>query len=211
LKEPLVTIEGYGKILHEDFEKELGPTGVDYLKSIINSVNRMKKFIDDLLALTRLTRVKESFRPISIGTLIEEVKSDLEFALREKNARFEVGDGMPTVRCNESQLKLVFRNLISNAIKFNNKPVPEIFIGYVEDPRDHRFFVRDNGIGIERQYFRKIFGIFQRLHRSEDYGGTGVGLTIVQKIIELHQGRIWVESKVGEGTTFFFTIPKEPK
>jgi PAS domain S-box-containing protein len=211
LKEPLVTIEGYGKILHEDFEKELGPTGVDYLKSVINSANRMKKFIDDLLALTRLTRVTESFRPTPIGTLIDEVKSDLEFALREKNARFEVRDRMPTITCNESQLKLVFRNLISNAIKFNNKPTPEIVIGYVEEPGDHKFFIHDNGIGIEPQYFEKIFGIFQRLHRSEDYGGTGVGLTIVQKIIDLHQGRIWVESKVGEGTTFFFTIPKEPK
>jgi len=99
-------------------------------------------------------------------------------------------------------------NLISNAIKFNDKPSPRIVIGYHEEPRDHRFFVQDNGIGIEPQYFEKIFGIFQRLHRSEDYGGTGVGLTIVQKIIDLHQGRIWVESKVGEGSTFFFTIPK---
>lgn len=151
----------------------------------------------------------ESFRPTPIGTLIEEVRSDLEFALREKNVRFEVQDTMPTITCNESQMKLVFRNLISNAIKFNDKPVPEIAIGYVEGPRDYRFFVRDNGIGIEPQYFEKIFGIFQRLHRSEDYGGTGVGLTIVHKIIDLHQGRIWVESKAGEGTTFFFTIPKE--
>jgi len=211
LKEPLVTIEGYGKILHSDFQKELGPTGIDYLKSMINSANRMKKFIDDLLALTRLSRVTESFRPTQIGKLIEEVKGDLEFALREKNVRFVIPDVMPTITCNESQMKLVFRNLISNAIKFNDKPAPEIVIGYEEDPGDYKLFVQDNGIGIEPQYFEKIFGIFQRLHRSEDYGGTGVGLTIVQKIIDLHEGRIWVESKIGEGTTFFFTIPKGPK
>jgi PAS domain S-box-containing protein len=208
LKEPLVTIEGYGKILHSDFQKELGSTGVDYLKSIINSANRMKIFIDDLLALTRLSRVTESFRPVQIGNLIEEVQSDLEFRLREKNVDLVIQKTMPTITCNESQLKLVFRNLISNAIKFNDKPVPKIVIGYVDEPRDHRFFVQDNGIGIEPQYFEKIFGIFQRLHRSEEYGGTGVGLTIVQKIIDLHQGRIWVESKAGEGTTFFFTLPK---
>jgi PAS domain S-box-containing protein len=208
LKEPLVTIEGYGKILHSDFQKELGTTGVDYLKSMINSANRMKKFIDDLLALTRLSRVTESFRLIQVGKVIEEVKSDLEFRLREKNVHLVIQDPMPTITCNESQLKLVFRNLISNAIKFNDKPVPKIVIGYAEEPRDHRFFVQDNGIGIEPQYFEKIFGIFQRLHRSEDYGGTGVGLTIVQKIIDLHQGRIWVESKAGEGATFFFTLPK---
>ncbi|MGA9362820.1 MAG: PAS domain S-box protein [Bacteroidota bacterium] len=208
LKEPLVTIEGYGKILQSDFQKELGSTGVDYLKSMINSANRMKIFIDDLLALTRLSRVTESFQPIQIGKLIEEVKSDLEFRLREKNVYLVIQEPMPTITCNESQLKLVFRNLISNAIKFNDKPVPKIVIGYVDEPRDHRFFVQDNGIGIEPQYFEKIFGIFQRLHRSEDYGGTGVGLTIVQKIIDLHQGRIWVESKAGEGATFFFTLPK---
>jgi PAS domain S-box-containing protein len=208
LKEPLVTIEGYGKILHSDFQKELGSTGVDYLKSMINSANRMKIFIDDLLALTRLSRVTESFRPVQIGKVIEEVKSDLEFRLREKDVQLVIQESMPTITCNESQLKLVFRNLISNAIKFNDKPVPKIVIGYVDEPRDHRFFVQDNGIGIEPQYFEKIFGIFQRLHRSEDYGGTGVGLTIVQKIIDLHQGKIWVESKAGEGATFFFTLPK---
>jgi PAS domain S-box-containing protein len=208
LKEPLVTIEGYGKILHSDFQKELGLTGLDYLKSMINSANRMKNFIDDLLALTRLSRVTESFRPIEIGKLIEEVKSDLEFALREKNVHLLIQNGMPTISCNESQMKLVFRNLISNAIKFSDKPQPEIGVCYQEDPSEHRFSVKDNGIGIEPQYFEKIFGIFQRLHRSEDYGGTGVGLTIVQKIIDLHKGRIWVESKLGEGTTFFFTIPR---
>jgi PAS domain S-box-containing protein len=208
LKEPLVTIEGYGKILHSDFREELGLTGLDYLKSMINSANRMKKFIDDLLALTRLSRVTESFRPTEIGKLIEEVKSDLEFALREKNVHLVIQDNMPTIECNESQMKLVFRNLISNAIKFSDKPQPEIAVCYQEEASEHRFSVKDNGIGIDPQYFEKIFGIFQRLHRSEDYGGTGVGLTIVQKIIGLHKGRIWVESKRGEGTTFFFTIPK---
>jgi len=208
LKEPLVTIEGYGKILQTDFKKELGPTGLDYVNSMISSSNRMKKFIEDLLALTRLSRITESFRPIPIETLIEEIKGDLEFALREKNVQVTIEGSMPTILCNESQMKLVFQNLISNAIKFNDKPNPKIIIAYQEDSDEHRFFVRDNGIGIEPQYFEKIFGIFQRLHRSEDYGGTGVGLTIVQKIIDLHQGRIWVKSKVGEGSTFYFTIPK---
>ena len=211
LKEPLVTIEGYGKILQTDFKKELGSTGLDYLNSMITSADRMKKFIEDLLALTKLSRVTESFRPVPIEPLIEEIKSDLEFALRQRNVRVIIENTMPTIHCNESQMKLVFRNLISNAIKFNDKPSPEITIGYREEPEEHMFFVRDNGIGIEPQYFEKIFGIFQRLHRSEDYGGTGVGLTIVLKIIDLHQGRIWVESKVGEGSTFHFTIPKSPK
>jgi PAS domain S-box-containing protein len=211
LKEPLVTIEGYGKILQADFKEQLGATGLDYLNSIITSSTRMKKFIEDLLALTRLSRIAESFRPVDFGVLVREIGRDLEFALREKNIHLTVESSMPTVVCNESQMKLVFRNLISNAIKFNDKPMPEISIGCEENADEYRFFVKDNGIGIEQQYFDKIFGIFQRLHRSEDYGGTGVGLTIVQKIIDLHHGRIWVESKVGEGSTFFFTLPRGGK
>ena len=208
LKEPLVTIEGYGKILENDFQKELGSTGLDYLNSVITAANRMKKFIDDLLALTRLSRITESFQPTPIGKLLDEIRSDLEFTLRERSVRLIIENTMPVIRCSYSQMKLVFQNLISNAIKFNDKPAPEIVIGYHDDPKEYRFFVKDNGIGIEEQYFEKIFGIFQRLHRSEEYSGTGVGLTIVKKIIDIHQGKIWVESKVGKGTTFHITIPK---
>jgi len=103
---------------------------------------------------------------------------------------------------------MVFRNLISNAMKFNDKPVPTIDIGCDEDEHDFRFWVKDNGIGIEPQYFERIFGIFQRLKRSEEYRGTGAGLTIVKKIIEREGGRIWLESTPGAGSTFYFTIKK---
>jgi light-regulated signal transduction histidine kinase (bacteriophytochrome) len=102
---------------------------------------------------------------------------------------------------------MVFRNLITNALKFNDKPAPRIIIGWVREGDHHLFSVADNGIGIEREYFEKIFMIFQRLHRSEQYRGTGAGLTIVRKIVEKHRGRIWVDSEVGQGTTFTFTIP----
>ncbi len=106
-------------------------------------------------------------------------------------------------------MKVVFRNLISNALKFNDKPIPEIEIGYHDDNGYYTFFVKDNGIGIERQYFDKIFIIFQRLHAPNEYGGTGAGLTTVKKIIGVHKGKIWVESEVGKGSTLFFTIPKK--
>jgi PAS domain S-box-containing protein len=208
LKEPLVTIEGYGKILKNDFP-QLGSTGLEYLNSVITAASRMKKSIDDLLALTRLGRITESFQPASIGELLKEIQSDLEFTLRERNVHVEIQKDMPVIPCNPSQMKLVFQNLISNAIKFNDKAVPEISVGFTENPVEYTFFVRDNGIGIETQYFDKIFGIFQQLHGSEEYGGTGVGLTIVKKIVDLHQGRVWLESKTGEGTTFFFSIPKD--
>jgi chemotaxis family two-component system sensor kinase Cph1 len=105
---------------------------------------------------------------------------------------------------------MVFRNLISNAMKFNDKPNPEIRIGVREEQDEHIFSVADNGIGIDKQYFDRIFMIFQRLHRSEEFRGTGAGLTIVKKIIENHKGRIWLESTLGAGTTFYFSIPKTP-
>ena len=208
LKEPLVTIEGYGKILYKDFEEKLGSTGLEYLNSVITAANRMKKFIDDLLALTRLTRVTESFRPTSIGALLDEIQRDFEFTLRERNVQLIIENTMPVIQCNESQMKLLFQNLLSNALKFNDKSSPKVVIGYHEEPKDDRFFVRDNGIGIEEEYFEKIFGIFQRLHRSEEYSGTGVGLTIAKKIIDVHKGKIWIESKIGKGTTVHFSIPK---
>lgn len=211
LKEPLVTIEGYGKILRDDFKEQLGLTGLDYLNSIITAAHRMKRFIDDLLTLTRLSKITEAFRPTSIGALLQEICSDKEFTLRERNVRLQIQDSMPVILCNQSQMKLVFQNLISNAVKFNDKPIPVVTVGYKEEPTEYTFYVEDNGIGIDQKYFEKIFGIFQRLHRLEEYAGTGVGLTIVKKIIDLHEGRIWVESKVGEGTTFYFTIPKTIK
>lgn len=137
-----------------------------------------------------------------------DVIHDFEFTIREKNAVVTVPDQLPDVTYDGTQLSMVFRNLISNAIKFNAGPEPRVEIGVKEEEKEFIFSVADNGIGIEPRHFEKIFVVFQRLHRSEEYRGTGAGLTIVKKIVERHHGRIWVESEVGRGTTFFFTVPK---
>ena len=120
-----------------------------------------------------------------------------------------IPDDLPTVWGNETQLKVVFRNLIGNAIKFNNKPNPVVEIGFRNaENNSYLFSVKDNGIGIEKEFQEKIFVIFQRLHRREEYEGSGAGLAIVKKIIELHKGSLWVESELGKGSTFSFTLPK---
>ncbi|MCK4821372.1 PAS domain-containing sensor histidine kinase, partial [bacterium] len=138
-----------------------------------------------------------------------EVKLRLEYAIKEKNAQMIVSDKLPKVFCDRIRLTEVFVNLISNAIKFNDNPNPRIEIGSSLKGNFNEFYVKDNGPGIEERYFDKIFEIFQRLARSEEYEGTGAGLAIVKKIVQVHKGKIWLESKIGEGTTFYFTIPKE--
>ncbi len=168
----------------------------------------MKTLINDLLELSRIGRMVDSSEQVSIEEVIKEIQEDLEFSLRDRNAELVVQHPLPSITGNSIHFKIVFRNLISNALKFNLSATPRVEVGWDEDPVVYRFWVRDNGIGIDERYFDKIFIIFQRLHPIEEYEGTGAGLTIVKKIIEIHKGKIWVTSTVGEGSTFFFTIPK---
>ena len=208
LKEPLITIEGYSKIVLKEYREKVDEEGKAYLSSVVHASARMKNLIDDLLTLSRVGRVAEMMQPVAVGKVVSEIVRDFEFTLREKNARVNVPPDLPTVQYNPTQLSMIFRNLISNSIKFNARPEPMIDIAVRESPEEYTFSVSDNGIGIEKQHFDKIFVIFQRLHRSEEYQGTGAGLTIVKKIVEIHRGRIWVESELGKGTSFYFTIPR---
>ncbi len=208
LKEPLISIEGYSKILLKDYKGKIDDEGTEYLSSVVQSTARMKSLIDDLLTLSRLGRVTETLQTVSASHLIDEILHDLRFLLQEKHVDVIVPAVLPDVRYNATQLSMVFRNLISNALKFNSTSSPVITIGHREEGDYHIFSVADNGIGIDEQYFEKIFMIFQRLQRNEEYRGTGAGLTIVKKIVEKHHGRIWVESTVGEGSVFSFSVPK---
>ncbi len=207
LKEPLITIEGYSKIVLNDYRDVIDEEGKGYLTSIVQSGKRMKGLIDDLLTLSRIGRVTETEESLPIGDVVSEVMRDFEFTLHESGATVNIPPDLPTVRYNRIQLGMVFRNLIANAIKFNRSPAPKVDIQVVRGEGRYTVSVQDNGVGIERQHFDKIFVIFQRLQRSEDFRGTGAGLTIVKKIVENHGGRIWVDSVVGEGTKFSFTIP----
>ncbi len=208
LKEPLISIEGYSKIVMKEYGEMLGQEGKEYLGTIVLSTTRMKHLIEDLLMLSRVGRMKEALESVPVRRTIDEILYDLQFSLKEKNVVVTVADTMPVVRYNGTRLNMVFRNLISNAMKFNDKPNPTIDIRMREEENEFVFSVEDNGIGIESQYFDRIFAIFQRLKRSDEYRGTGAGLTITKRIIEREGGRIWVESEPGKGATFLFTIKK---
>jgi light-regulated signal transduction histidine kinase (bacteriophytochrome) len=208
LKEPLISIEGYSKILLNDYSDRIDQEGKEFLSTVVQSTSRMKSLIDDLLTLSRLGRMSESLQTINVTELVREILNDLQFTLKEKHVTVRVPEALPEVRYSATQLSMVFVNLISNSVKFNDKPAPTIDIGVQEEETQYVFSVSDNGIGIDERYFERVFMIFQRLQRSEEYRGTGAGLTIVKKIIENHNGRIWVRSEPGKGTTFFFTIPK---
>lgn len=208
LKEPLISIDGYSKIVLKDYKDKLDKEGKEYLGAVVQSTTHMKHLIDDLLTLSRVGRMNEAYESVSVRKLVDEILHDLQFSLKEKNVIVSVADDMPQVHYSSTRLSMVFRNLLSNAMKFNDKPNPRIEIGVRENDNEYIFSVTDNGIGIEPQYFDRIFTIFQRLKRSEEYRGTGAGLTIAKKIVEREEGRIWVDSVPGEGSTFYFTIRK---
>lgn len=211
LKEPLRGIEGFSKMLLDGYRDKLDDTARHYLDTIRNATLRMQRLTVDLLKFSRLSQQKNPMTPVGLNAMLMHVRLNLQYALDQKHAELHV-NRLPTVVCDATAMTEVFHNLISNAIKYNDKPLPIIEVSCDEKPNpetgqtEYQFMVRDNGIGIKREYFDKIFQIFQRLHRDEE--GTGIGLTIVRRVIEWHGGRIWLESEEGKGTTFYFTLPK---
>jgi PAS domain S-box-containing protein len=208
LKEPLRSIDAFSKFLEDDYKEKIDEEGKGYIKRIRANSLRMQNLIEDLLEISRVERRMSPFEEIGVSDLLNEIKLRLEYAIKEKNVEIIIQDNLPKIFCDRVRVVEVFANLFSNAIKFNDKVNPQIEIGCNIKDDYYEFYVRDNGPGIEEQYHEKIFEIFQRLDRRENHEGTGAGLTIVRKIIEMHKGRVWVESKVGEYTTFYFTIPK---
>lgn len=207
LKEPLRSIASFSHFVQEDYKDKLDDEGRDYLDRIVRASGRMKHLIDDLLTLSRVGRIRNPFVHVPSADVISEVLFSLSRRVEEKNAEVKVQGNLPEIYCDRILLHQIFLNLLSNAVKFGDKGHPVIEIGCDTLPGEYRFYVRDNGIGIDERYHEKIFEIFERLNRKEDYEGTGAGLTIVKKVIEEHHGRIWVESRLNEGSTFYFTIP----
>ena len=167
----------------------------------------MQRLINDLLAFSRVGTHGGAFERVDCGEVIDRVVTDLRLTLEESGARIEVGP-LPAVDADGRQLSQVFLNLITNAIKFR-QGIPRIGITARENREFWTFSVRDNGIGISTEYSERIFVIFQRLHRPTEYTGTGIGLAICKRIVERHGGKIWVESEIGRGSTFYFTLPRE--
>jgi len=169
----------------------------------------MKKLIEDLLEISRLKNKGSAIAEVDTKELIDEAQARLEYLIKQKGVEIVIKDKLPKIFCDRIRLAEVFLNLFSNAIKFNDKQKPRIEIGCSDKGAFYEFYVKDNGIGIKEEYFDKIFEIFQRLGKREDAEGTGAGLTIVKKIVQMHKGKIWLESTLQEGSVFYFTIPKD--
>jgi signal transduction histidine kinase len=212
LRAPLRGIEGLVKFIEEDYADKFDNQGKDYLKRIRTGATRMKQLIDDLLTLSRISRIKNPYEDVEMNELVSSVISRIEFDIKQYNIELKVADNLPMVRCDRIKIQEVFFNLISNAVKFSSKnkiTTPKVEVGFNDKPDAYEFYVKDNGIGIDKKYHNEIFGIFKRLHTQEEYEGTGAGLSIVKRIIDDHKGQIRLDSEPGKGATFYFTIPKE--
>ncbi|MFQ5779558.1 MAG: protoglobin domain-containing protein [Nitrospiria bacterium] len=209
LKEPLRGIEAFSSFLLEDYAPLLNAQGRRYLNFLRESAVRMKELINDLLTLVSLSRKGPNRQKVDLNALLTNVERDLEFSIAQKKAEIRRKSSLPTVQCDPIQIGEVFKNLISNAIKFNKRIPPRVEIAVREEAGNYIFSFKDNGIGIDPRYIGKILHPFERLHPHEEFEGTGVGLAICRKVIEGSRGRIWVESKEGKGSTFYFTLPKE--
>jgi PAS domain S-box-containing protein len=205
LQEPFRNVTNCMEILRRRYEDQLGPDAAKLISYAIDSSIRLKELIDGLSMYSRVSARGGPFEPTDCEKMLDRAIAELQPLIRESGAMI-THDPLPTVFVDSEQWFQVFVNLLANAIKFNQRS-PSVHVAVRKEQDELIFSVTDNGIGIEPQYFDRIFTIFQRLHRSDDYPGTGVGLAVTKKIIERHGGRIWVESTPGKGTTFFFTIP----
>jgi two-component system, chemotaxis family, sensor kinase Cph1 len=209
MQEPLRTIVSFTQLLARRYEGKLDKDADEFIDYIVDAAIRMKQQIEDLLEFSRVMNQCDNFEKINVNKVIKQVISSLKTLIDENNAEINC-DQLPEIVADYGQLSRLFQNLIINSIKFK-KPdeAPKIHISAKKDEENNEyiFSVSDNGIGIEPQYQDRIFTIFQRLHTIEEYQGTGIGLSVAKKIVEHHEGHIWVESKFGIGSTFYFTIP----
>lgn len=208
LQEPLRMITSFLTLLEKKYKENLDEKGRSYINYAVDGAKRMRDIILDLLEFSRIGNIVEAKKKVNANDLIEEVLKLNSKVIQEKQAQIQVAP-LPEIVCHPSAMIQVFQNLISNALKYQAEGVkPEISIDYTDKGKYWEFRVRDNGIGIDKEYAEKIFIIFQRLHQKEQYSGSGIGLAICKKIVEIHGGKIWVDSSLGQGSTFFFTITK---
>jgi PAS domain S-box-containing protein len=211
LRAPLRHISGFSQILEEEFGPRMDTTAQQSLRYIQQGVQEMGQLIDDLLNLGRIGRQALREQPTELNLLVEAVLADLKPETERRQIEWRIGQ-LPSVKCDPGLVKLVFANLLSNAIKFTRRQERAIIqVGQMKVKGEQVFFVRDNGVGFNMRYVDKLFGIFQRLHRQDDFEGTGVGLANVRRIIHKHGGRVWAEAEPYKGAAFYFTlgIPQE--
>jgi signal transduction histidine kinase len=207
LQEPLRMVSSYAELLAERYMGRLGPDADEFIGFITEGVGRMQVLIRDLLAYSRVSTRSRDFVSTDSGTVFEKALDNLRAAILESGVSVTRG-ALPVVQADPGQLAQVFQNLIGNSIKFRRAEAPFVRVAAEESAGEWTFSVADNGIGIDPQYHQCIFNLFNRLHTTQEYGGTGIGLAVCKKIVERHGGRTWVESTAGEGSTFHFTISK---
>jgi hypothetical protein len=206
LRAPLRHIAGFCGILMEESRASLDAPAQRYLQRIQDGARKMGQLVDELLSLARVGRQETNLQQVDLNSVVEEVIAILQPDAQGRQVDWKIAE-LPIVECDPTLLKLVFQNLISNALKYSRpRPLAVIEIGQTERNGCPAIFVRDNGVGFNMKYADKLFGVFQRLHRAEEFEGVGVGLATVQRIIKKHQGRIWTEAELDKGATFFFTM-----
>ncbi|RYE55975.1 MAG: PAS domain-containing sensor histidine kinase, partial [Rhizobiaceae bacterium] len=215
-KEPLRGIHNHSRFLLEDYAEQLDADAKRRLDRLVHLSQRMEKLVNDLLYFSRIGRQELAIRPTDLGLVVSDVISTLEQFLEDQHARVEVIGELPEITCDSVRVTEVFRNLIVNAVKYNEKSEKLVEIGSLSSHPDTSgrtwrqvFFVRDNGKGIALEFHEDIFRMFKRLERPDNDDGTGAGLTFVRKIVQRHGGQIWLESTPEQGTTFYFTLASE--
>lgn len=206
LQEPVRTISNFAQMLNADYSGKFDETADKSLNFIIKAADRMSSLIKGLLDYSRIGR-ELRISTVDCSKVLEDLKEDLSAIILETNTSL-IADPLPEIIGNETDIRLVFQNLINNAIKFRREGInPEIKISVTKGKQYWKFSCADNGIGIEEKHQKRIFQIFQRLHSRQDYDGTGIGLSHCRKIVELHGGKIWLDSTINQGSTFYFTLP----
>lgn len=208
LQEPLRMVTSYLQLLERRYKHQLDADADDFIAFAVDGAARMKALINDLLTFSRVGTHGKPFELTNCTVIVERAIANLKIAIEESQSTLTY-DALPEVMGDVIQLTQLFQNLISNAIKFRGNEPPVIHIGVEAQAQDWLFSVQDNGIGIEPSYAEQIFVIFQRLHSRKEYSGTGIGLSVCKKIVERHGGHIWVQSELGKGSTFYFTLPQK--
>ncbi|MCS7044954.1 MAG: ATP-binding protein [Gemmataceae bacterium] len=211
LKEPLRTLQAYSHLLAEDFSSQLSTDGFQYVNHLLQASRRLGQLIDNLLTLSQAGRTSRPPTAFDLIEVVATVRRDLVDLIQRKEATVLTAGPLPRVFGDPQRITQLLTNLVANGLKYNKSASPEVVIGQASQGSNDRqvvIFVRDNGIGIDPRDHDKIFELFRRVHHSGDYEGTGAGLAICKKIVEAHGGRIWVESQVGKGATFYFTLPR---
>ena len=206
LQEPLRMVSSYVALLGRRYGGQLDDRADKYIHFAVDGANRMQRLIHDLLAYSRVGTRGAELVPTDTVAVLQETLSNLEVAIGESQAKVVYAD-LPWVMGDPSQLRQLFQNIIGNALKFRSEARPRVEVAAERDGDQWTFSIRDNGVGFDQRYAERIFGVFKRLHRNAEISGTGIGLAICQRIIDRHAGRIWAESKLGEGSSFYFTLP----